>query len=166
MPIPDFVAELRALVGARELWLTGVTAVVRRGDAVLLVRRADSGEWTPVTGIVDPGEEPADAAVREVAEEAAVTVIAERLADVRASDLVVYGNGDRARYLDHTFRCRWLAGEPFPADGENTAAAWFPLTNLPTMTPHMTRRLRAALSGSAGCSFRQGGREYPGGAGV
>ena len=47
MPIPPFVAELRALVGTRELWLPGVTAVVRRdGDAgpeILLTLRADHG---------------------------------------------------------------------------------------------------------------------------
>ena len=33
----------------------------------LTVRRADDGAWTPVTGIIDPGEEPAIAAVREYA---------------------------------------------------------------------------------------------------
>ena len=43
MPIPPYVAELRALVGARELWMPGVTAVVRRGDELLLTRRADNG---------------------------------------------------------------------------------------------------------------------------
>jgi hypothetical protein len=48
------VLELRKKVGHAPLWLTGVTAVVFRGDDVLLVRRADNAEWTPVTGIIDP----------------------------------------------------------------------------------------------------------------
>lgn len=65
MATPDFVLSLREKIGTAPLWLAGVTAVVVRGDETLLVRRADSGAWTPVTGIVDPGEHPADAAVRE-----------------------------------------------------------------------------------------------------
>lgn len=43
MPIPPFVVELRELVGTRELWLPAVTAVVRRGDDILLTERVDNG---------------------------------------------------------------------------------------------------------------------------
>jgi len=74
MPIPDFVLELRELVGTRQLWLPAVTAVVRRDDEVLLTRRADNGQWAPVTGIVDPGEEPGVAARREAREETGVDI--------------------------------------------------------------------------------------------
>ena len=77
MPIPDFILELRELVGTRPLPLVGVTAVVIRDHQVLLGRRSDNGALTPVTGIVDPGEEPADAAVREALEEAGVVVRAD-----------------------------------------------------------------------------------------
>src|SRR4029453_18535913 len=59
MPIPPFVVELRELVGTHQLWLPGVTAIILRDDEVLLTERADNGEWAPVTGILDPGEEPA-----------------------------------------------------------------------------------------------------------
>ena len=66
MPIPDFVRALRKKIGTDELWLPGVTAVIIRDvpegapitavPEVLLVKRADNGQWTPVTGIADPGE--------------------------------------------------------------------------------------------------------------
>ena len=56
MATPDFVLSLREKIGNDPLWLSGITAVVLRGDEVLLVRRADNGAWTPVTGIIDPGE--------------------------------------------------------------------------------------------------------------
>jgi len=72
MPIPDFVLELRRHVGTAPLPLVGVTAVILRDGEVLLGRRTDNGALTPITGIVDPGEEPADAAVREALEEAGV----------------------------------------------------------------------------------------------
>ena len=42
---------------------------------ILLVRRADSGAWTPVCGIVEPGERPDHTIVRESLEEAQVHVV-------------------------------------------------------------------------------------------
>ena len=159
MPTPDFVLALRAGVGNDLLWMPGVTAVVLRdgpaGLQVLLVRRSDDGEWTPVTGIVDPGEQPAAAAAREVLEEAGIVARAERLARVHSTEVVVYDNGDRSQYLDLTFRFRWVSGEPYPADGENTAAAWFGLDALPPMRPAMHARLAAALSDDPAATFER-----------
>jgi ADP-ribose pyrophosphatase YjhB (NUDIX family) len=120
--VPDFVVDLRRHVGHKELWLPGVTAVVRRDAEVLLVRRSDDGEWTPVTGIVDPGEQPSVAARREVLEETGVVVEVERLAWVNAGPPVVHVNGDRARYLDHCFTCRYVEGRAHVADDESTWA--------------------------------------------
>ena len=74
MPIPEFVVEIRKMIGHHEMWLPGVTAVVTRGDEILLVRRADNGAWTPITGIPEPGEEPGRAAAREALEETGVVV--------------------------------------------------------------------------------------------
>ncbi len=144
MATPDFVLELRKKVGHAPLWLTGVTAVVFRGDDVLLVRRADNAEWTPVTGIIDPGEQPADSAAREVLEEADVVAEVERLVWVHTLEPITYANGDQAQYIDLAFRCRWVSGDPHPADGENTDAAWFPISDLPPMPDDFAERVRLA----------------------
>ena len=146
MPIPDFIVELRRAVGNAPLWLAGVTAVTIRDRKVLLVKRSDNGAWTAVTGIVEPGENPADCAVREVSEETGVSVQAARLAWVHVTRPTVHANGDQAQYLDHVFLMRWLSGEPFAADDESTATAWFDLDKLPPMTADMRRRI--ALSAS------------------
>lgn len=132
------------MVGHAPLWLTGVTAVVLRDDEVLLVRRADTSEWTPVTGIVDPGEQPADSAIREVLEEADIVADVERLVWVHTLAPMTYANGDQAQYMDLTFRCRWVSGTPHPADGENTDAAWFPLDDLPPMPDDFAERIQLA----------------------
>ena len=155
MTTPDFVLALREKIGHDDLWLPGVTAVVLRGSEVLLVRRADSGAWTPVTGIVDPGEEPAIAAAREVLEEADVIAQVDSLSWVKVIDTVIYQNGDRSRYLDLVFRCRWVSGDPFPADGENTAAAWFPLDSLPELSEDMSERIRVAVLGAEATRFER-----------
>ncbi|GAA4975325.1 NUDIX domain-containing protein [Yinghuangia aomiensis] len=157
MSTPDFILALRAKVGTHPLWLSGVTAVVVDGDRVLLVRRADNGAWTPVTGIIDPGEHPADAAVREVLEETGVDAAPERLALVHVTKMSVYTNGDQAQYLDLVFRCRHLGGEPYPADGENTETAWFPLDALPPMSEDMLNRIATAVGEHAAAHFHVGG---------
>jgi 8-oxo-dGTP pyrophosphatase MutT (NUDIX family) len=153
MATPDFVLALRAKIGTDLLWLPGTTAVVTRGDDVLMVRRADTGQWTPVTGIIDPGEEPADAAVRETLEEADVVARVVRLASVGVTDEVVYPNGDRTQFVDLTFRLEWVSGEPHPADGENTDARWFPRDALPEMTEEMRARVDAGLSDEPSARF-------------
>jgi 8-oxo-dGTP pyrophosphatase MutT (NUDIX family) len=149
MPIPAYVAHLRTMVGRELLWMPGVTAVVLReapgGLEVLLVKRSDNGEWTPVTGIVDPGEEPHEAAVREVLEEASVAAQVERLVWVRATGVITHSNGDIGQYLDLTFRCWWVSGDPLPGDDESTDARWFPLDALPPMTRTHTDRIACAV---------------------
>jgi ADP-ribose pyrophosphatase YjhB (NUDIX family) len=146
MPVPQFVLEIREMIGTHPLWLPGVTAVIRRDDEILMVERADNGAWTPVTGIVDPGEEPAVAAAREALEEAGVVIRVDRLASTSVMSEVVYDNGDRASYLDLTFACTWLSGEAHVADDESTDVRWWPVDALPAMSESMTQRVAAALS--------------------
>lgn len=147
MPIPDFVRDLRAHVGTAELWLPGITAVVLRGRDLLLVQRADTGAWTPVTGIVDPGEDPGVAARREVLEETGVEVRVDRLAWVQALATTTHVNGDVATYLDHTFACSHVAGEPYVADDESRDVRWCPVDDLPEMSTSFADRIACVLAG-------------------
>ena len=158
MATPDFVLDLRRKIGTDPLPLVGVTAVVLRDDRVLLGRRSDNGHLTPVTGIVDPGEEPADAAVRETLEEAGVRCRVERLAWVHQIPRITYSNGDQSDYLDLTFRCRWVSGDPFPVDGEMTEVGWYDLAALPAFEQDdMRRRIESALTDDDVARF-EGGR--------
>jgi len=155
MPVPDFIVDLRRKVGHAELWLPGVTAVVRRVDEILLVRRSDNGDWTPVTGIVDPGEQPATAARREVFEETGVTVEVDRLAWVNAGPPVVHANGDRARYLDHCFSCRYVEGDAYVADDESIDVGWFTISDLPAMRDIFRQRIACALQDDGPARFER-----------
>ena len=101
------------------------------GDArtteILLVRRADNGAWTPITGIPEPGEEPGPAAAREALEETGVVVSGRPAGlDERRIPAVVHANGDRASYLDLTFACTYVSGEAHVADDESVDVRWFP----------------------------------------
>lgn len=161
MPAPDFIVELRRHIGHAPLWLSGVTAVAIHGRKVLLVKRSDNGAWTAVTGIVEPGENPADCAAREVREKTGVSARATRLAWVHVTRPAVHANGDHAQYLDHVFLMEWLCGEPFAADDECTAAAWFDLDGLPPMTADMRRRITLSANGTDRTVFETTPRADP-----
>jgi 8-oxo-dGTP pyrophosphatase MutT (NUDIX family) len=150
MPIPEFIRALREHVGSAPLWLPAVAAVVVRpgaaGEEVLLVRRADNGAWTPVTGILDPGEEPAVGAMREVLEETGVVAVADRLVWAHATHEVEFENGDRSAFLSLCFRCSWVSGDPYVADDESSDTRWFGVGELPDLEPDQRRRIDLALA--------------------
>lgn len=111
------------------------------------MRRADTGAWTPVTGIVDPGEQPDATAVREIAEETGVDAKVNRVLRVWAVGPVTYPNGNVASYMDTALLCR-VVGEPgcaHAADDENTDAHWFSVDRLPELSERFRQTITAAL---------------------
>lgn len=154
MAIPEFIKDLRSKIGHDLLWLPVVTAVVfDHDDRVLLVHRADNGRWAPVTGIVDPGEQPAIAAVREVLEETRIVAEVERLVSVRAAEPTRHVNGDWAQYLDMTFRCGYQSGSPAVGDDESDEVGWFALDDLPPMAGVLRERIGYAAEPAAEVIF-------------
>ena len=147
MPTPQFVLDLRAKVGQEPLPLPSVTAVVLDDNGrVLVVRRADSGRWALVTGCLEPGEQPAAGALREVEEETGVLASAERLVSVTALPLSACANGDLVHWLDVTFRCQATGGEARVNDDESVDVGWFSLADLPDLPPRHLACIRDALS--------------------
>ncbi|MEU7044733.1 NUDIX domain-containing protein [Streptomyces varsoviensis] len=133
MTTPEFILHLRKFIGHDPLWLSGVTAVVCHEGKVLLNRRTDTGRWSLLHGIIEPGEQPATAVAREVHEETGIVVAPERITSVHTLPPLVCDNGDQVQYLDITFLCRPLAGEARVNDDESLEVAWFPLDALPEL---------------------------------
>ncbi|ACQ78838.1 NUDIX hydrolase [Beutenbergia cavernae DSM 12333] len=145
MPVPEYVARLRAAVGHELLWLPGVSAVVTDpADRVLLGRRTDNGLWAIPGGILDPGEEPAVGLRREILEETGVLARTEALVLVDTTDVVHYASGDSAQYLNLTFWCVATGGEAHVADDESTAVGWFARDALPEPLAASTSKRVAA----------------------
>ncbi|MER7677920.1 NUDIX domain-containing protein [Streptomyces sp. NPDC096934] len=147
MATPDFIRTIRASAGHQLLWLPGVTAVVFDDeDRVLLGRRSDTGKWSVIGGIPDPGEQPAVCAVREVLEETAVHCVVERVVLVQALGPVTYANDDTCQFMDVTFRCRAVGGEARVNDDESLEVGWFPVDALPELNEFAMFRIKQALS--------------------
>lgn len=154
MAVSSYVARLRERVGHDLLLLPSVGAVVLNAyDEILLGRRADTGMWALVGGIVDPDEQPADAVVREVYEETAVGVAPERITGVYLSPRVRYPHGDVAQYVTTVFACRVVSGSPRVNDDESLEVAYFSPNALPTLTDGHRRRILDALSGHPAAAF-------------
>ena len=69
------------------------------------------------------------------------------------TDVVTYSNGDQTQYLNNTFRARWIAGEPRPADGENTEAAFFGEDEFPPMSEQHDAAMRVLLADAPECGM-------------
>ncbi|MDW8299247.1 MAG: NUDIX domain-containing protein [Anaerolineae bacterium] len=157
MPISEYVRQLREKVGQTPILLVGVAGVViNEAGEVLLQRRSDNGEWVLPGGALDPGEEPAEAVVREVWEETAVLVQPERVIAVYGGEdlFVRYPNGDQAYIVSITFACRPLHGEPRVNDDESLEVRYFPLDQLPPMSERHRVRIRLAVQNDPSCHFR------------
>src|SRR5262247_4105065 len=122
MPMSGYLAQLRKKVG-NDLLLLPSTAVAIHDQQMrlLLCLHADKKIWVAPGGLIEPGEEPADAAVRETWEETGLVVQINGILGVYGGrDLVIdYPNGDRAAYVGTIFRgC--IVGGNLCADGDET----------------------------------------------
>jgi ADP-ribose pyrophosphatase YjhB (NUDIX family) len=128
MAISPFLARIRSLVGNELLILPSVAVLPwDPGGRLLMVRDVAIDCWVTVGGMIEPGESPRDAAVREAREETGLQLEITRLREVVGGPeyQVTYPNGDQVAYVSPVFDARVLAGEPRP-DGEEVAqVGWF-----------------------------------------
>jgi len=124
MPMSAYVAGLRAKVGTDLLVMPSVSMALFDADGRLLVaQEGGTGLWMTIGGAIDPGETPADAAVREFFEETGLSVAPVRIMGVFGGPdfLVTYANGDAVTYVSTLFEVRRLGGSLRPDDDETIA---------------------------------------------
>ena len=148
----SYIMDLRRRFGAGFLITPGSAAIILDDDhRVLLIQRADNGNWSYPGGYMDLGESAAETAIREGYEESGVICEPIHLVGVHTGPdhQVTYANGDQTQFAGAVFRCRYVSGEP-RADGiETLQACWFPTDPraLPEpMHPRVRQRLLEALT--------------------
>lgn len=128
MPMSDYMQQLRQKVG-NDLLLLPSAAIVLHDDQsrILLCLHADKKIWVTPGGLIEPGEQPAEAAVRETLEETNLHVRVTAILGVYGGqDLIIdYPNGDRAAYVGTIFRGRVVGGDMRPDGSETLDVRWF-----------------------------------------
>lgn len=103
-----------------------LAAIVRDGRLALVQRdkEAPPRRWGLPGGLIELGESPAQAAMRELAEETGIHASAGPIIDV--FDQVSHDDGGRVRnhFLILVVECRWLAGDGAAAS-DAAAFGWF-----------------------------------------
>jgi 8-oxo-dGTP diphosphatase len=159
MPVSDYIARIRKQIGHDLLMLAGVSAVVLNDDdEILLGRRSDTGNWSLIAGCVDPGEQPADAILREIYEETGVHAVIERLAGIGLHP-ITYPNGDICEFMNTWFRCRAVGGAAVVNDEESLEVGWFRRDRLPELTPFALLRIDTAMADTETAWFAPAGVE-------
>ena len=138
MPMSGHLEQLRKKVGHDLLLLPSAAVAIHDHEKGLLVcKHADKSIWVVPGGLIEPGEHPADAAVRETWEETGLFVEVTCLLGVYGGpDLIVdYSNGDRAAYIGTIFRGRIVRGTPHPDGSEILDVRYFTREEL-ARAPH------------------------------
>ena len=115
-------------------------ALITRGDGdareILLPHWHESGRsgWTLPGGGVEPGEHPADGAVREVKEETGYDVRLTSLLGVDSAVLPSSSQGDELQALRILYRAEITGGElAVEVDGTTDDVAWHRLSDVPAL---------------------------------
>lgn len=112
-------------------------ALITRGEGdgreILLPHWNEGGMsgWTLPGGGVDPGEHPADGAVREVKEETGYDVRLTSLLGVDSAVLATSLHGDEMQALRILYRAEIIGGElAVEVDGTTDDVAWHPIASV------------------------------------
>lgn len=112
--------------------------VIIRDDSILLSHWTAGRAWSLPGGGIDPGEDPADAAVREIREETGYEASLGRLIGVdskiiSASERLTK-RGQPLHALRIVYEASIIGGElTHEADGSSDEARWVPLADLPRL---------------------------------
>ena len=111
--------------------------VVRQADDVLLARWTGprGPEWTLPGGGLDFGEDPADAAVREVREETGYAVRLDGLLFVNSFRRVLPDAPIDFHAIQIVYAGSVIGGDlSYEVNGSTDMAAWFPIVDVPAIT--------------------------------
>ncbi len=136
MSASEYIIKLRDKVGNIPIMLPCVAAVILNQENELLLQQKKDGSWSLPAGMIEPGESPYQALVREVKEETGLMVMESEVIGVFGGEAFqfVYPNGDQVDYTVVMFRCRAaMANSKDPLDSETLRLQYFAKHTMPEL---------------------------------
>lgn len=135
MPISNYYANLRQLVGTQRLFTPCVAAIIRNEAGHILFQDPGGPFWSLPAGAIELGESPAQAVIREVYEETGLFVRPVRLIATFGGESfrLTYPDGNEVEYVATVFECKVVGGTLEAVDGESKQLAYFPKQDRPPL---------------------------------
>jgi 8-oxo-dGTP pyrophosphatase MutT (NUDIX family) len=153
----DYIKHIRTKLGHDLLIVAAAGVFVFDDRDRVLLTRHHEGMWTHPGGMIEPGESPADAALRETFEETGLYVRLTRLVAVTSGPdfFSRFSNGDEIVIVGTYFEGRVVSGSLRPDGTETLEARWVGRDEALAMVtaPRRKRVLELAFEHDAPPSF-------------
>lgn len=135
MAISEYYAQIRRKLGASLILVPAVAAIIRDETGRILFQRQHDGTWSLPAGAIEPGENPAQAIVREVREETSLEVNPERIIGIFGGPGFRhrYPNGDEVEYTIVLFECSQVSSAKQFHSEETDRLEYFALQEMPAL---------------------------------
>jgi len=131
----NYIKALRESIGDSLLLLPGVAAVIHNESNEILLQEKSEEAWSLPAGMIEPGESPREAIVREVQEEAGLVVVPCKILGVFGGKefRYIYPNGHQAEYTVILFKCDVEKDLGNISDSETESIRYFEKNKMPKL---------------------------------
>jgi len=135
MSASNYIKNLRSKVGNSTLMISGVAASILDADNRILLQEKSSEAWSLPAGMIEPGESPSTAIVREVQEETGLVITPTKILGVFGGKQFryIYPNGDQVEYTIILMHCSIVRDTGLIADSETNSLRYFDRISMPEL---------------------------------
>lgn len=131
----QYIQRLRNKVGNSTLMIPGVAAAILDATNRILLQEKATESWSLPAGMIESGESPSEAVVREVEEETGLIVTPKRILGVFGGRQFryVYPNGDKVEYTIILMHCSIVHDTGVIEDLETKSLRYFDKQSMPEL---------------------------------
>ena len=131
----EYIQSIRSKIGHDLLLISSVAAVILNENNELLLQEKHGENWSLPAGMIEPGESPKAALIREVMEETGLLVEPDKILGVFGGEAFryTYPNEDEVEYTVILMRCAALRDTGTIVDSETVSLRYFARGDMPEL---------------------------------
>lgn len=129
----NYISRLRSKIGNSLLMIPSVAAVIHDETNRLLLQEKSKEPWSLPAGMIEPGESPSQAIIREIKEETGLIVIPNKVLGVFGGELFryTYPNQHEVEYTVILMHCLIVEDTGIIEDTETKSLKYFDKSSMP-----------------------------------